>query len=90
MHFLDFVLDLVFLVLAITAVICFTGTPCPKKNTRPRSLSPSPPPSRYLHPSAFEDALQRDARGQMGQMRRQFQKEQDYRRRKAKVTILVL
>ncbi|XP_019349813.1 centrosomal protein of 95 kDa isoform X5 [Alligator mississippiensis] len=65
--------------------ILHPGTPCPKKNTRPRSLSPSPPPSRYLHPSAFEDALQRDARGQMGQMRRQFQKEQDYRRRKAKL-----
>ncbi|XP_025052069.1 centrosomal protein of 95 kDa isoform X2 [Alligator sinensis] len=65
--------------------ILHPGTPCPKKNTRPRSLSPSSPPSRYLHPSAFEDALQRDARGQMGQMRRQFQKEQDYRRMKAKL-----
>uniref|UniRef100_A0A7M4DWT8 Centrosomal protein 95 n=1 Tax=Crocodylus porosus TaxID=8502 RepID=A0A7M4DWT8_CROPO len=69
--------------------ILHPGTPCPKKNTRPRSLSPSPPPSRYLHPSAFEDVLQRDARGQMGQMRRQLQKEQDYRRMKAKVTVPV-
>ncbi|XP_074870653.1 centrosomal protein of 95 kDa isoform X2 [Carettochelys insculpta] len=63
-----------------------SATPYPKRFlSRPRSLSPSPPSSRYLHHSTFEDALQRDAKGQMGKMRRQFQKELDQRRIKAKL-----
>ncbi|XP_073166879.1 centrosomal protein of 95 kDa isoform X3 [Lepidochelys kempii] len=62
------------------------ATPHPKRFlSRPRSLSPSPPSSRYLPRSEFEDALQRDARGQMGKMRRQLQKEMDQRRIKAKL-----
>ncbi|XP_065272123.1 centrosomal protein of 95 kDa [Emys orbicularis] len=62
------------------------ATPHPKRLlSRPRSLSPSPPSSRYLLHSEFEDALQRDARGQMGKMRRQLQKEMDQRRIKAKM-----
>ncbi|EMP40179.1 Centrosomal protein of 95 kDa [Chelonia mydas] len=62
------------------------ATPHPKRFlSRPRSLSPSPPSSRYLPRSEFEDALQRDGRGQMGKMRRQLQKEMDQRRIKAKL-----
>uniref|UniRef100_A0A8C8RCC0 Centrosomal protein 95 n=1 Tax=Pelusios castaneus TaxID=367368 RepID=A0A8C8RCC0_9SAUR len=62
------------------------ATPHPKRFLgRPRSLSPSPPPSRHPLHSEFEDALQRDARGQMGKMRRQLQKEMDQRRIKAKL-----
>ncbi|XP_038228059.1 centrosomal protein of 95 kDa isoform X7 [Dermochelys coriacea] len=62
------------------------ATPHPKRFlSRPRSLSPSPPSSRYLPHSEFEDALQRDARGQMGKTRRQLQKEMDQRRIKAKL-----
>ncbi|XP_067403448.1 centrosomal protein of 95 kDa isoform X2 [Emydura macquarii macquarii] len=62
------------------------ATPHPKRFlSRPRSLSPSPPPSRYLLRSEFEDGLQRDARGPMGKMRRQLQKEMDQRRIKAKL-----
>ncbi|XP_067914572.1 centrosomal protein of 95 kDa-like isoform X2 [Heterodontus francisci] len=58
------------------------ATPHTRKPTRARSLSPSPP--RRTLPAEFEDALNKDAKGQMRRIRRELQKEMDQQRMKAK------
>ncbi|XP_075034105.1 centrosomal protein of 95 kDa isoform X2 [Mixophyes fleayi] len=59
----------------------------PKKTlTRPRSLSSSPLPPPHPSLSAqFEDALCKDARGEMGKIRREVQKELDLQRLKSQM-----
>ncbi|XP_067164304.1 centrosomal protein of 95 kDa isoform X4 [Apteryx mantelli] len=52
---------------------------------RPRSLSPSSPPSRHQLSSELQHTLCRDGRGQMGKIRSQLQKEMDERRIKTKL-----
>ncbi|XP_068118343.1 centrosomal protein of 95 kDa isoform X2 [Hyperolius riggenbachi] len=57
-----------------------------KPPTRPRSLSSSPVP--LPHPSLqaqFEDALHKEARGEMGKIRKEVQKELDLQRLKAQM-----
>ncbi|XP_056405781.1 centrosomal protein of 95 kDa isoform X2 [Hyla sarda] len=51
---------------------------------RPRSLSSSPPPPRSLS-AQFEDALNKEARGEMGKIRRNVQKELEVERLKAQL-----
>ncbi|XP_038632490.1 centrosomal protein of 95 kDa-like isoform X2 [Scyliorhinus canicula] len=53
-----------------------------RKPARARSLSPSPP--RRTLPAEFEDALNKDSKGQMRRIRRELQKEMDHQRMKAK------
>ncbi|XP_069511115.1 centrosomal protein of 95 kDa isoform X2 [Ambystoma mexicanum] len=59
-----------------------------KTHSRPRSLTSSPPlaplPSWYTLHMQFEDALNKDAKGQMKSLRREIQKELDLQRVKAK------
>ncbi|KAJ1129573.1 hypothetical protein NDU88_007940 [Pleurodeles waltl] len=62
---------------------------CRKSYSRPRSLSSSPPlappASRYNLHTQFEDALNKDAKGQMKSLRRELQNELDQQRIKAKL-----
>ncbi|XP_078081886.1 centrosomal protein of 95 kDa-like isoform X2 [Mustelus asterias] len=58
------------------------ATPHTRKPARARSLSPSPP--RRTLPAEFEDALNKDSKGQMRRIRRELQKEMDQQRMKAK------
>ncbi|XP_069809468.1 centrosomal protein of 95 kDa [Dendropsophus ebraccatus] len=55
-------------------------------STRPRSMSssPLPPPHRSLS-AQFEDVLNKEARGEMGKIRRDVQKELDLERLKARL-----
>lgn len=59
-----------------------------KPLTRPRSLSSSPVPlpmPRPLPCAQFEDALHKEARGELGKIRREVQKELDLQRLKAQM-----
>ncbi|XP_077316763.1 centrosomal protein of 95 kDa isoform X2 [Lithobates pipiens] len=59
-----------------------------KPLTRPRSLSSSPvplPTPRLLPCAQFEDALHKEARGELGKIRREVQKELDLQRLKAQM-----
>ncbi|XP_018424771.1 PREDICTED: centrosomal protein of 95 kDa [Nanorana parkeri] len=59
-----------------------------KPPTRPRSLSSSPvplPTPRQLPCAQFEDALHKEARGELGKIRREVQKELDLQRLKAQM-----
>ncbi|XP_043570975.1 centrosomal protein of 95 kDa-like [Chiloscyllium plagiosum] len=53
-----------------------------RKPARARSLSPSPP--RHTLQAEFEDAVNKDSKGQMRRIRRELQKEMDQQRMKAK------
>ncbi|XP_048466816.1 centrosomal protein of 95 kDa-like [Rhincodon typus] len=53
-----------------------------RKPARARSLSPSPP--RRTLQAEFEDAVNKDSKGQMRKIRRELQKEMDQQRMKAK------
>ncbi|XP_067860017.1 centrosomal protein of 95 kDa-like isoform X2 [Heptranchias perlo] len=58
------------------------ATPHTRKPARARSLSPSPP--RRTLQAEFEDALNKDSKGQMRRIRRELQQEMDLQRMKAK------
>ncbi|XP_043936816.1 centrosomal protein of 95 kDa [Protopterus annectens] len=60
-------------------------TPLHRKQSRARSLSPSPQAFRQALHMQFEDALNKEAKDQMGKIRREVQKEMDAQRRKMKV-----
>ncbi|XP_062448036.1 centrosomal protein of 95 kDa [Rhea pennata] len=61
-------------------------TPYLKKYpNRPRSLSPSSPPSRHQLSLELQDRFYRGGKGQMGKIRSQLQKEMDEKRLKAKL-----
>ncbi|XP_068769855.1 centrosomal protein of 95 kDa isoform X3 [Struthio camelus] len=53
--------------------------------SRPRSLSPSSPPSQHQRSSGLQDMLCRAEKGQMGKIGSQLQKERDEKRIKAKL-----
>ncbi|XP_051888591.1 centrosomal protein of 95 kDa-like isoform X2 [Pristis pectinata] len=61
------------------------ATPLLKKPARARARSLSPSPPRQTLQAEFEDALNKDSKGEMRRIRRELQQEMDLQRMKAKV-----